>query len=114
MSDMERFQGTLTPLDLPVEHDTWEKQIKYLQDNGHYFEDLDIEEERFYAKGSSAVKIDSIWYNIHKTIYDDDMCRATRNGDKIEFILNYYNGGCCFDEALEDAYFEMKGRINER
>lgn len=37
----------------------------------------------------------------------EDIFKATDNGDgTYDFTLSYYNGGCCFSEAIEEA---MKG-----
>lgn len=35
---------------------------------------------------------------------DDDIFRATKNEDgSIDFEVKYYNGGCSFNEALDEA-----------
>ena len=40
---------------------------------------------------------------------DDDMFEASRNADgTINFTVKYYNGGCSFGEAIEEALQNLK------
>lgn len=34
---------------------------------------------------------------------EGDVFHAEKHGDEIHFRVQYYNGGCCFEEALEEA-----------
>lgn len=39
---------------------------------------------------------------------DGDVFHAEKNGDEINFRVQYYNGGCSFNEALEKALDDAK------
>lgn len=43
----------------------------------------------------------------------DDIFEASKNPDgTISFVLSYYNGGCSFSEAIQEALENMKEDVN--
>jgi hypothetical protein len=106
MSEMEQWKGKLTKIDIPEKYKTWKEQIKYLKTQGNYFESIDFNEEYCDYKDSSCFYYDSQWYEITTEQFEDynDIFNATEGpNNEIHFVLKYYNGRCCFDEALEEA-----------
>lgn len=116
MSDYEHWKGTLKEIEIPKEFDSWEKQVEYLQSQGYHFEDLDLEDKWYSGGDSDCVLVNDKWYKVTKEErdIDDDIIEAEQNGDFIRFELRYYNGGCCFSEALEEAVKKLKGSENKQ
>jgi hypothetical protein len=55
---------------------------------------------------SIAIEIGNEVYKIKRDTYEDssDIFESVRNNDGTMFFqVKYYNGGCCFGEALEKA-----------
>jgi hypothetical protein len=112
MSEMEAWKGTLIEIYIPEIYTTWEQQVTYLQTLGLHFEDLNIEDEWFYERESDVVRCDGKWYKLLKKEkfdpYDSIFKAIKKEDEEIDFILHYYNGGCCFSEALEEALKNME------
>ena len=54
-------------------------------------------------------------WKLFKDISDDDIFEANLNKDgSISYIVSYYNGGCCFEEALETAIEKLEGDKNDK
>jgi type III restriction enzyme len=70
----------------------------------NYIEQVLDSYEDFYVYKESLYEI------IEQHNYDyDDIFEAILNGDgTINFILNYNNGGCCFNEALDYAMKKLE------
>ena len=105
MSEMEQWKGTLEKIDLPEHLKTWQDQVDFLKKRYH-IEVYDWEKESISFKESECIFLNNQWFKIEKEMYDDygDIFNATEGKDgTINFVLKYYNGGCCFDEALEIA-----------
>lgn len=76
-----------------LDYDSWTEQYK---DNFEF-------DEKFKVIGSKV-------YEVISDVEEDDayIYRASRNSDgTINYILSFYNGGCGFEEALEDAINNM-------
>lgn len=69
--------------------------IDYFYENDFY-ENYIIVEDRLF-------KI----LSINKNTYDD-IFHARQNGENIEFIVKFYNGGCSFPEAISEAIDKIK------
>jgi len=113
MSEMEHWKGKIKRIKMPKKYDTWEKQVKYLQEKGYTFKDLDIEDQDFYSEESDVFfhEDKKEWFEfVSKKEIDDseDVCTAIKQNDKeIFFELRFYNGGACFSEMLENALNEI-------
>ena len=47
---------------------------------------------------------------IEKSFYDEDIFHATKMAQgRINFVVSFYNGGCCLSEALEEALKNIGG-----
>ena len=114
MSDYEFYQGKLRVIDVP-QNLTIEKQIEYLKAIGHDITgEYDIkdgviayqnpqETKVFYHKGEWYCIYDNKDLKPHGGIY-----QANKRGKCIEYMLKYYNGSCCFAEAMDEALSKMK------
>ncbi len=51
------------------------------------------------------IDVDGSWYMIlENKELEGDIFQATKNEDgTVDFVVQYYNGGCCLSEALEEA-----------
>jgi hypothetical protein len=98
MSDYEHIKGKLKPTNKTVETYVADDTIpSYYDSPQEYFND------EYYRK---AYVIDGMVYAIESEELDpsDSIFRASKNNDgSIDFELRYYNGGCCMNEALENA-----------
>ena len=97
MSDTEHHIGRLTPTGQSVEHYVKGCDIpSYYESNQEYFDDA------FQGK---AYSIGGIVYEVEtKDIEGEDIATSSRNDDgSIDFQVKFYNGGCSFNEAIEDA-----------
>jgi len=98
MSETEHFKGKLTP--------TGKDLIDYV--DGHKIPDYYDDEEEYFndCLVDTAIVIDGKVFEIQRTEYEDsdDIFESTKNEDgTIDFQVKYYNGGCGFGEALEEA-----------
>jgi len=105
MSEEEFCVGKLIPLEF-IGFTLDESLEKLANDNEWEVEDNDFM-EAFEENGYREYII--IKDKIYKVIYDnkdsyDSFFQATKNNDgSISFILKFYNGGCSFSEAIEEA-----------
>ena len=62
--------------------------------------------------GEKYIILDNIVYEIQDNSYEDedDIYQMKKDGDTLEYVLKFYNGGIGFTEALEDAYSNIKGK----
>lgn len=89
MSDTVHYKGKLTPTGKTLEQ--------------YAGKDADIYDDALYNK---VVEIDGLIWEVSKEDIDPcaDIFRATENEDgSISFEVRYYNGGCCFTEAIDTA-----------
>ncbi len=106
MSETEIHTGKLTKYMLP-------------DNNEHLARDLcvkrGIEKDEYYDNWIDVLKgecddvlfINGIFYQVDDTgdvKGDEDIAKATENPDgTISYLVKYYNGGCGFGEAIEEA-----------
>ena len=88
LEDMaKRVLVTMGETELPSYHDTY---VEYLAD--HCYKEYAL--------------VNGVLYKLEEEEIDsyDDIYYAKKNSDgSINYVLRYYNGGCGFDEAFEDA-----------
>lgn len=73
---------------------------------GKTLKEFDPETSDIYDHYLHAVEIDGMVYVVKKKDIDPDgdILRSTKNEDgTIDFEVRYYNGGCSFNEAIEEA-----------
>lgn len=73
--------------------------------------EFDSNAEDIYDHYLDAVEIDGMIYTVEKRYADpyEDIFNSTKNEDgTIDFEVKYYNGGCSFNEAIEQAIKESK------
>ena len=103
MSETEHFKGKLTPTGKTVE-----QYMKFVDTPSYY----DNKTEHFNDEFCSvAVEIDGEVYAIVRNEYEDgdDIFESSKNEDgTIDFQVKYYNGGCGFGEAMEEALKNTK------
>ena len=83
----EQCKRLLNNKELPSYFDSYEE---FLLDN--YYKSMTVQNETVYE--IEKIEIDA----------DSDIFNATiRDDGNVEFEVRYYNGGCGFDEAIEEA-----------
>ncbi len=104
MSDTEHNKGTLTPVEMIGGIESAAKRILQKEgwdaDEDTYMEALENYGYRKY------VHLNGVIYKVDNKSVDVDMdiFNATKNDDgTISYETKFYNGGCSFDEALEEA-----------
>jgi hypothetical protein len=106
MSDTEHWQGKAKEYVFSGP-ETYKDKVEFMKSRGHELEEEDYDDDpaKGYIYCKTLIEIDGRWFELsEKKEYDSDICTATIgiNGE-ISFTLNFYNGGCCFAEALLDA-----------
>lgn len=74
-------------------------------------EKKDLESAFYYYDFSDEYAIlgDKLYKIVNKNEFYDDIFQMSINDkDELEYLVSYYNGGCGFSEALENAYENMK------
>lgn len=87
MSETVHYKGKLTP-------------------TGKTLAEFDPNADDIYDHYYNAVEIDGMVYTVEKTDIDPDydIFNSTKNEDgTIDFEVKYYNGGCGFNEAIDEA-----------
>ena len=101
MSCTEHFEGKLTPTGKTIKQYVGDLAVSDCYDDEKDYFRNEFEE--------IAVEIDSEVYTIDRNYVDQDcdIFTSTKNADgTISFEVKYYNGGCGFGEAIEDALKE--------
>ena len=112
MSQTEFHSGKLKKINMAnYKNRGLEHQIPYLEGKGYIFEDIEIVNNYFYSE--NVVKIEDTFYEIidHYRALDEDQYIVESNDNKdgtISFMVQFYNGGCGFEEALEEAIQRKK------
>ena len=100
MSETVIARGKLTPTGLTIGGFFVQKGIVLSEDDG-------VEESFDELFHETHTLVDGLVYERKGTVkpeYEDDISQATINLDgTIDYLLMYYNGGCCLDEALQSA-----------
>ena len=107
MSETEGWKGTLKPTGKTVKEvmDSIETWPSYYDRNNEsdvidYFRD---------CYNGIKIELDGKVYNVDRdSLTEDDIFQATDKGDHYEFVVQYYNGACGFDEAIETAIKKIK------
>jgi hypothetical protein len=107
MSETEQKIGTLTEVCLLSDHDAvydlireCGKEVTRDSDFRKFISEDLYDEYVIYDDRVYAVNMDSD--------YGDIMYARQRSDGQIDFVLEYYNGGCCFSEAIEEALENIK------
>jgi hypothetical protein len=112
MSETEHFKGKLIKVELEESLEkTCEKILNEhgVKDNGYFESIILLFEDFFYTKEYAIV--DDVLYKLNfKRIEDEEsIFTSEQNEDgSIDFEVKYYNGGCGFNEALEEALENIK------
>jgi hypothetical protein len=99
MSETEHHKGKLTP--------TGKTISGFMADKGEmpsFYDNVDEWFSEEFSLTHAAHKL--VVYEIEKESIDpyDDVMMASENEDgTIDFEVKYYNGGCCFSEAIETS-----------
>lgn len=109
MSETVHYKGVLKKIER-YENETLEDQCKRLLNGVELPSYYDSYEEFFSDERSDkAVIQDGIIYKVEKEEINLDIFIARKlNESEIEFELRYYDGGCSFNEAINEAFKNMK------
>lgn len=111
MSSMETHIGKLQRFIRDPDETDVQYVKRFLRYKSIKFKDTDGSEEVFEVFYDEMYKL-AVWYKsyIYEVIEDfktsgQDIFHAVENKAKneIDFTVQYYNGGCCFDEAIGKA-----------
>lgn len=106
MSETVHYRGVLKRVERH-EGETLEQQCKRLLGNKELPSYCDSYAEYLMDENYQKITIQNdIVYQVEKEEIDpdSDLFQAKINDDdEIEFEIRYYNGGCGFDEAIEEA-----------
>jgi hypothetical protein len=97
VSETVHYKGKLTPTGKTALEFIGDKDISDYDDIEEYFTD------NFYKY---AVLFEGKVFIVDKQDIDQDtdVFNSSKNDDgSIDFEVKYYNGGCCFNEAMEEA-----------
>lgn len=98
MSEVEHIKGRLIPTGKTINEFVRDAKFETWHSNAREYFD-----EEYYEK---AVEINNEVFTVESQNLDpcDDIFTSTKNSDgTISFEVKYYNGGCGFSEAIEDA-----------
>lgn len=108
VSEQTTFSGKLKEIKFD-KNLKFKDKISYLVINEYFLQDIDYENEKFNS--DDVILIDEIVYEIieRNELSNDDYFLANKNEDgTILFNVSYYNGGCSFDEAIEQAIKDIE------
>lgn len=122
MSETVMYEGKLEKLELKGEtkSDKFKELLKY--ENIVTYEDLediDLSDEKiediYWSEGldETYFYIGGNYYKVltKKDKSDEDIFNIVDNGDgTYTYLLQYYNGGCSFSEAIEEGFKNIKGK----
>lgn len=106
MSETESYMGRLYPLGIPK--GTIQEQVDFIERQGYK---ISYEDGFIESKDIFCYAIDDFhkrqWFRVldnKKVDPYESVFEANRGlGGLIHYSLRYSNGGCCFEEALEEA-----------
>jgi hypothetical protein len=106
LSETVHYKGVLKKVER-YEGETLEEQCKRLMGNKELPSYFDSYEEYLVDENYKKITIQNgVVYRVEKEDVDpdSDIFKANINDKgEIEFEVRYYNGGCGFDEAIEEA-----------
>lgn len=108
MSQNESHRGIL--IEMPkVGNETTEQQCRRLLNNVDLKDYYSTYKEMLDSETDYIIFNDTVYNPKSEEIDPYECFVATKNNDgTINFIVNYYNGGCGFKEAIEYALKKMK------
>lgn len=112
MSNTEYHTGKLVPIEQSFSlEDTARLLLKEHNQKSNDIYDSYLEQFREFFYKEYAIYNGEI-YRIdkeHSSTDDEDISIAHKNQDgTIDFTIRFYNGGCSFDEALENAILKLE------
>ncbi|MDP4159789.1 MAG: hypothetical protein Q8911_08515 [Bacillota bacterium] len=111
MSETVHYRGTLTVVERSV-NETLEEQCKRILGYPELESYHDSFQEQLLHENYHAYVIhDDVLYFVEKQDIDpdEDICRVEKNSNgTFDFEVKYYNGGCSFDEAIQEAFENNK------
>lgn len=111
MSEVVHYRGKLYEVE-KLENETLEEQCKRLLENKELDEFYDSYKEMLLDDLSDYfTEHNEVIYRITKenVDIDEDIFQMNKNEDgSISFEVKYYNGGCGFSEAIEEAFENIK------
>lgn len=101
MSDTVHYKGKLTPTGKTISGYIGDDYLK----SGDYSSAEDYFNDNYYQ---AAIEYDGHVFEVEKeevdTDSDSDIFVSSKNKDgSINFEVRYYNGGCGFDKAIDEA-----------
>lgn len=120
MSDYKWYRGAIIPVENPKELSLEElaKDIITSSLGSEYklWHDTYLEELKYEYEDNYYVGQDTIYRILAKKLHDptDYRAEATRRSDIIDYDLAYYNGGCSFYEAMDDALAKLEQKERSR
>jgi hypothetical protein len=113
MSEVVHYKGKLTQVPVDITNDETFKDLcikeGYINDCYDSWEECLLEEgcEKYLIVG------DKLFVAEYESIdLDDEIIQATDNKDgSYTFEVKYYNGGCSFSEAIEEALDKLKDTV---
>jgi hypothetical protein len=107
MSDVVHYRGTLQEIER-FENESSEEQCKRLLQYTELEEFYDTYKEMLLDRYCyDIVELDGVLFRVTKenVNVDEDIFRLNRSEDgTMTFEVKYYNGGCGFTEAIEEAF----------
>jgi len=112
MSETVHYKGVLNKIER-YENETMEQQCKRLLDGKELPSYFDTYAEYLVDEFYHEMTIqDGVVYRVERIKEvdpDGDIFNAKlQNDGRVEFEIRYYNGGCGFDEAIEEALEDIK------
>lgn len=111
MSETVHYKGKLKQLE-KLENETLEEQCKRLLDNQELESYYDSYREMLLSEYyNQFLDHNGILFSVTRECINphEDIFRSSKNEDgTIDFEVKYYNGGCGFSEAIEEALSNIK------
>jgi hypothetical protein len=121
---MEMHTGSMHPVTFPATVTTLEQQIEYLfkamelgkEDEERTWEQNFWESDEFYEKCRRGeiqyALVHGVIYEVKDTHLEEDNCflADTQPDGSVNYTVFFYNGGCGFEEALEEAIDQERAK----
>lgn len=106
MSDTVHYTGTLTPITATIGLD-FVDAIDKLKSIGHEIEEIDYDEQ--WISDPKIIYFKKQFFLVEKNELDayNDIFRCEKIDNYYKFEVKFYNGGCGFHEALEEAFKQL-------
>lgn len=108
MSNQEAHSGELR--EVAKNCVSFSEKVLYLEKLGIQLDDWEIEEEYLDIDHGYVIIKDRLFQILNHMEGDENEATVRKIGeDRYSFFLNFYNGGCSFEEALEWGFDRMEG-----